>query len=109
MTNDELLNALRDLEVRLRSADVQAFFMKQPDNIKKRFVSFRQEISVLVGKLTNAQLAHIAAKLDELSDDFKSGIDQLKGKIDALNNAVAIMNLLGGVLGLAARVAAFAV
>ncbi len=106
MTRDELLTMMRDVETQLRSAAVQAFFQKQPEDIRKRFVSFRQEISVLVGRLTNAQLSDIAAKLDELSPDLKAGIDDLKGKIDTLNSAIAILNLLGNALGLAARVAA---
>jgi hypothetical protein len=108
MTLVELLTSLRNIETKLRSAEVQAFFGNQTQTIRDRFISFRQEVSFLVGKLTNAQLAAIAAKLNELSDDLNTGISDLQGKIDALNNAVAILNTLGTLLGLAARIAALA-
>lgn len=108
MTLDELLTNLRELETSLRAAEVQSFFERQPDNIRKRFVSFRQEVSFLVGKLTNAQLSRIGQKLDELSDDLNAGINELQDKIAALNNAVAILNAISTVLGLAARIAALA-
>ena len=108
MTLEELLTSLQGLETGLRSAEVQGFFEKQPENIRKRFVSFRQEVSFLVGKLTNAQLSRIAQKLEELSDDLSAGIGELQGKIDALNNAVVILNDLAALLGLVARIAAIA-
>ena len=108
MTIDELLTGLRDLEVKLRSARVQNFISQQSEDVRTRFVSFVQEVSFLVGKLTNAQLAAIADKLDELSDDLRAGIDDLQGKLDAVNNVVAILNTLGTVVGLAARIAALA-
>lgn len=104
MTHDELLEALRKLEISLRSAKTQDFFMGQSQDIRNRFVSFRQEITVLVGRLTNAQLARIADKLAELSDDLNTGINDLQGKISVLNDAVAFLNTLGTVVGLAARI-----
>jgi hypothetical protein len=106
MTLDELLTNLRNVETKLRSAEIQNFFAGQPEAVRTRFVSSRQEVSFLLGKLTNAQLGAIADKLDELSDELKAGINELQGKIDELNNVVAILNTLGTVLGLAARIAA---
>jgi hypothetical protein len=106
MTLDELLNSLHRLELRLRSAEVQNFFRGQPQTVRDRFVSSLQEVSFLSGKLTNAQLRAIADKLDELSDDLKAGINDLQGKVGTLNNAVVILDTLGTVVGLVARVAA---
>jgi hypothetical protein len=108
MTHDELLQSLRNLEISLRSAKTQNFFQSQSQDIRSRFVAFRQEITLLVGKLTNAQLARIADKLAELSDDLSAGINDLQGKIDTLNDAVAILNALSTLLGLAARIAMLA-
>jgi len=80
MTLDELLNELRAIERTLRSAEVQNSFQTQPEDVRNRFVSYRQEISFLVGKLTNAQLSEIADKLEELSDDLNAGITSLREK-----------------------------
>lgn len=108
MTRDELLFHLRDLDLNLRSARVQFFFQNQPPPIRDRFVSFRQEVTVLEGKLTNAQLASIAGKLDELSGDLTAGINNLQGALMALTNTIAILNTLATVVGLAARIAVLA-
>jgi len=109
MTRDELLDELRELELNLRSPEVQDFFLTQPVDVRNKFVSYREEISFLVGKLTNAELEEIADKLDELSDDINAGITSLREKIQALNDAIEIINALGTVLGHVARIAAIAV
>jgi hypothetical protein len=105
MSLQELLSLLRNLQTQLFSASVQEFFKSQDENTRKRFVAFREEISLLVGKLTNAQLGQIAKELDLLAVDLKSGIHDLNDSLDKLQNALSILNFLGGVLGLAARVA----
>lgn len=105
MTLDNLLKDLLKVESRLYSADIQEFFEKQSVEIRNHFVSFRQEVAVLVGKLTNAQLTSIAQKLEELSDDLNAAISTLQSKSDELNSTIAILNALGVVLGLAARIA----
>lgn len=104
MTLNELLSFLREIEKNLRSSEVQDFFEKQHEDIRKRFSSFRQEVSFLVGKLTNAQIESIAKKLDELSDDLNKGIDELERGLGELKDAVAILNTFTTILGLAARI-----
>ena len=104
MTSDELLNHLRDIDLRLYSARVQLFLHSLPLDVQKRLVSYREEISLLEGKLSNAQLAVIAGKLEELSEDLKAGISNLQREIDKLNNAIAIIDTISSVLGLVARV-----
>lgn len=105
MSLDELLRDVRDLELLLRSAEVQNFFKNQPEEIRNHFVSFRHEVTFLVGKLTNAQLKRIENKLDELSADLNQGINDLRSQIKALDDEVAIMDTLSRALGLAARIA----
>lgn len=105
MSLDELLSCLRNLQTQLFSAAVQIFFEKQDEDTKKRFVSFRKEVSLLVGKLTNAQLGHIADELDLLSVDLKAGIQNLNQSLGQLQSALSILNFLGSVLGLVSRVA----
>lgn len=105
MTLDELLDYLREVDSRLYSPEVQNFFQNQPKKIRNRFISFRQEVVFLVGKLTNAQLSKIAQKLDELSGDLNASMRDLQEAISSLNSAVTIISLLDSALGLAARIA----
>jgi hypothetical protein len=105
MTRDELLGCLQEVDGRLYSPEVQNFFENRPEEIRNRFISFRQEVAVLVGKLRNAKLSSIEQKLSELSSDLNASISHLQREIDNLNNAVAILSSLGSALGLAARVA----
>ncbi len=105
MSLQELLNSLRELQTLLFSPSVQAFFESQPAEERKKFVAFRQEISLLVGKLTNAQLSQIADQLDLLSTDLQAGLKKMKNDLAQLSNAVSILNTLSSVLGLVARIA----
>jgi len=107
MTKTELLNELRSIETQLRSAEVQDFFKNKSQDTRDRFVALRHEISVMINKLSNAQLQDIANKLSELSDELKAGIDNLKNKIDKLDKAISILNTISTVLGLVGRVLAF--
>jgi len=108
MTRDELVTALQNVETSLRSAEVQTFFQTRPTPERDRLVSFRQKLAVLIGTLRNAELAKIAQKLNELSDALEAAIGDVEGRLDALNDAVAILNTLSDLLGLTARVAALA-
>ncbi len=105
MNPDELLKALRQLEIRLRSEPIQAFFKKQDEDTRARFVSSCRKVSVLVGKLSNAQLASIADRLQSISENLQAGIKNLQGKIDGMNNAAEILGAMDTVIRLASRVA----
>jgi hypothetical protein len=59
-----------------------------------------------VGKIENAELADIAAQLDQLSPELNAGIAQVKQELMSVDNAIAIVNTASTVLGLAGRVAA---
>jgi exonuclease VII small subunit len=107
MTKKELLRQLRDLELRLRSAEVQSFFRTKSQATRDRFVSMLNEISQHIAQLETAQLQHIANKLDDLSDELEAGIDNLETKLDKLENTVSILNTISTVLGLVGRVIAF--
>src|SRR5262245_63979689 len=98
MTKTELLQQLRSTEIRLRSAEVQAFFQSKSQATRDKFVSLRNEISRHIAKLSNARLQDIADKLDELSDNLQAGIDKLQSNLDRLNNAISILNTVSTVL-----------
>jgi biopolymer transport protein ExbB/TolQ len=108
MTKDDLLTKLREVESSLHSAEVQALFAAQDQQVKDQFVALRLEVSQKVAQLGNAQLERIAQELETLSGDLQSGIDNLQGQLDRLDQAIAIINTVSSVLGLVGRVLAFA-
>lgn len=109
MTKGELLVELRIVETKLRSAEVQTFYRNQPQGTRDRFVWLRNEISLAINRLSNTEIAEIAAKLNELSDDLEVGTTDLKKKIEDMDDAVAILNTTATVFGLVARVLALVV
>ena len=105
MTPDELLTTLRSLELELRSSEVRELFAKEDPAARERLVALRQEVTLLVGRLTNADLSSIASKLEELDGDLTAGVQRLRARLTALKSGEAILDSLGAVLGLAARIA----
>jgi len=104
MTSDDLLATLRNLELELRSTRVQSFFTAQDAQTRARFAECRQQVSSLVGGLTNAELSSIATQLDALGGELTAGAGRLKARLVALDNGAAILDSLAALLGLAARV-----
>ena len=107
MTLNELLDALRELDTKLYSVEVDDFFvnatkdkadairtveglseneakLKAEKEILKPYISYRQEVAVLVGRLTNAVLVRIEEKLSQLSEELSDGIQDLQQKLDRL-------------------------
>ena len=109
MPRPELLETLRGLELRLRSAPVQAFFAGCDAPTRARFVECREQISAQLGRLTTAEFAEISAELESLERDLRTGAARLAKQTTALKSAEAILETLGTVLGLTARIASLAV
>jgi hypothetical protein len=103
---DDLLQELRDLEMALGTAEVENLVAQEDELTRKKFVALREQVTVAVGTLENAQLADIAARLDQLSPELNVGIAQMKKALISGESAIAIINAASGVLGLAGRVAA---
>jgi hypothetical protein len=101
---NDLLQQLRDLESALLTAEIEQLMAGQPEDKRRDFVRLRQQVAILKGRLENAQLASIAAKLDELAPELKAGIEQMKAALKAVDNAIAILNTASTVLGLVARI-----
>src|SRR5262249_43261629 len=108
MTRDELLETLRNLELELRSGEVRALFAKGDQATRERLVSLRQEVTLLVGRLTHADLDRIASKLEELDGELPAGVKRLRTRLTALKDGEAILDSLATFLGLAARIALLA-
>ena len=106
MTKDELLTALRALELKLHSVEVQEHFVAQDASTRERFVAERIELSRMVGLLTHAQLATIHDQLSRLDRDLQDGIEDLEETLDQLGDTVAFFDATGKILGLVGRVLA---
>lgn len=107
MTRRQLINRLQSLELDLRSARIERFFGRQSPEIRRHFVSQRDEIAMLLEWLRDLELEEIADKLDELSPQIEKGLRELRESIEALDTAIDVINGLTQFLGFVARVVAF--
>ena len=103
MTRDELLVGLREVETRLRSAEVQAAYRDRPEGERHRLVAERAELSLLIARLTTAELAALAGGLEEHGLGLKLGVAAVNRRLAALDRPAAALNALARVLGLLAR------
>jgi|SRR5215469_7605248 len=102
---DDLLQELRDIETALSTAEVEDLVAQEDEPTRRQFVALREQVTVEVGKLENARLEDIAAKLDQLAPELNAGIARTKQELKSVDNAIAIINAASGVVGLVARVA----
>jgi hypothetical protein len=102
---DDLLRNLRDLEIKLGTAEVEDLIIEQDEATRKKFIASREQVSITIGRLENAQLSEIADQLDQLGPQLTDGIAKMKHELTVINNAIAIVNTVSTVLSLAARVA----
>ena len=108
MTRNELIFRLRSLEIQLLSPQMDAFIEKQDATVRERFVRLSVDLRVVILKLTTAQLASIADRLEDLSEELEAGIARLRAEIDSLNKAIKVIETLSEVVGFAARVVGLA-
>jgi hypothetical protein len=97
---DKLINDLQGLETSLYSNDVDKKYKIDP-----KFLRFRIDLAVIIGKLRNAQLADIDQQLTELSPELEAGITNLNEKLKILAEIKVVLDLIAKVIGLAARIA----
>lgn len=90
MTPDKFLKDLAKLKNRLESNEIEDFFQRQEEGIRKNLVLYRQELGILIGKVANAELNKTESKLRELSEGLNAGMNDLDSKITAMNDAVRI-------------------
>jgi len=105
MPLDDVLDDLRELERMLRSAPVQEHFKSASADERARFVGLRQEVTVLVGRLTNAQLAGTLSQLDALAGELQAGMRDLQVRLTRLDETLAFLHTLAAVVGVGARIA----
>lgn len=104
MTRNELLFKLRSLEIQLLSPQVDAFIEKQDAAAKQKFVALSVDLRLIIMKLTTADLAAIADRLDDLSDEIQEGIAEVKKTIDKLGKVKEVIDTVSKVVGFAARI-----
>ena len=102
---EEVINKLRDCELKLYSAKIQNKFDKETDIAKKRkFIDERIDLSLLRVKLESATLEKIAARLKCLEEDLNEGLEALAQSIDNVQNTVDILTTIKNITGLVARI-----
>jgi hypothetical protein len=101
---DDVLQMLRGLETALGTLELENQMVQQGGDTLKKFVKLRQEVTILKGRLENAQLASIAGRLDDVAVELKAGIEKMQNDLTTIDNAIAIVNSVSSVLGLVARV-----
>jgi hypothetical protein len=106
---EETLKSLRDLELKLRSTEVQLQVACRDLPERRQFVEDLQKISVSIREIENAQLTEIAHRLQAFDDDLKSGIQELRSSLDEANRMVAALQTFTRVVNIASRVAGLAV
>ena len=104
MTNDGFLDQIRELEVDLFSREFRQWVRKQPEDMQARIRSLRTEISIYRSQLETAQLKVLANKLDELSPELTQGVTILQKEMDEMNDFIAVLDVLGRVIGLISRI-----
>ncbi len=108
MDRTYLLEAIRDLESDLRGRPVRDWLRDQDQETRQHLVAARLEVTVLRSKLETAQLAGALDKLQALEPDLRAGIEDLDDALGRLEDVKRILDGLNKVLGLVARIAAFA-
>jgi hypothetical protein len=105
---DDVLQMLRGLETALGTLELENQMAQQGGDTLKKFVKLRQEVTILKGRLENAQLASIAGRLDDVAVELNAGIEKMQNALTAIDNAIAIVNSVSSVLDLVGRVVALA-
>jgi hypothetical protein len=103
MTADELLSALRRVEARLRSPELQQLFEDADPPTRQQFVGLRLEVSRQVAALTTANLAAIQQQLSGLEVELRSGIAEVEATLVDLQNTMAILSATSKILATVGR------
>jgi hypothetical protein len=108
MNRDELLDSIRELEMRLYSPEFRNWVKVQPEENKTKIRSLRAEVISYRSGLETNQLKILADKLDELAPELNQGLAELQKKIDEMKEFMAVLDFLGDVIGLVSRIVTLA-
>jgi hypothetical protein len=96
----EFYKTIKKNETKLYDPEIEDIFGSEDNAQKNEFKIRRSKYSLYILKIENNILSVLVDKLEELKDDFQSGITNLESKIAAADDAVGILQILGQVLGI---------
>lgn len=108
MSKDELQDFLDEANTYLRKNEVETFFDNKGGDTFVKYVNLRNDVLLAFNAVANANLQDIANKLSQHDAELEKGIGSLKEKIKNLEKTVAVLNSISNVVGIVARVIAFA-
>ena len=105
MNSSEFLEQLRAVELRLRSTGMQSFMRTQDQVSKDSFVQLRQDLAERISELANAELDSISRALVSQDGDITGGIAAAQDALAKLGNVSKVLDGIGAVLKIAAKIA----
>lgn len=102
---EDKLEELRQLEIKLFLPSVQLFWESNGDEKQRReFNRARTDILVARNKIENTTLEGIARRLEENNESLQQGIDNLNSEIERLDNLINILSTINQVAGILSRI-----
>jgi len=105
VNSSEFLEQLRAVELRLRSTEMQSFMRTQDQVSKDSFVQLRQDLAERISELANAELDSISRALVSQDGDITGGIAAAQDALAKLGNVSKVLDGIGAVLKIAAKIA----
>ena len=107
MTPKQAIKFLQQLERKLGSSRVRAFFRDQSPKVQNDYAMCRGEVTFLLGELTVNRLTLIADRLSAHSTTLNKRAKALKKELDDLASARRVLTQLDKTLSVVSRVAIF--
>lgn len=101
---NQLLDALRTIEVELFGIQVVQQVQQLSDAEKQEFVAARLHLTSVINELNTAQLSDIADKLESHKTELQSGIQSLEKSLDTLTGAAGWAAAVNGIIGVIGQV-----
>jgi hypothetical protein len=101
---NQLLDALRTIEVQLYGIEVVQQVQQLSDADKQEFASARLHLTSIINQLNTAQLSDIADKLEQKSGELQTGIQSLQKSLDSLTGASGWAAAVNGIIGVIGQV-----
>ena len=101
---NQLLDALRTIEVELYGIQVVQQVQQLSDAEKQEFVAARLHLTSVINELNTAQLTDIADKLEQQSGELRDGIQSLEKSLDSLSGASGWAAAVNGIIGVIGQV-----
>lgn len=101
----EFLSQISDIEAKLYRPGIESEF--SDENQKRHFKLDRLQWSMFVRRVELNTANVLLSKLEENSEEFEAGIQAIKQKIQAIEDSVGFLDLLGRGLEIISRIIRF--